>query len=220
MLNLSTKGWPFQKCSRGVWTMDPLLHNSWLMCQSEEVHEIYVRMQSSFCWWSPPPYRSSEKLWIHPPPTEEKVNHCFCTLNWRNVSHSNTGSMSDALFYVFILVVWEQNNHWLVIDLGGAAVLVNMWFIFPDIWDVCSAIIKHLHGTTEECRFFSLLHSFCALKHSMDLALHCVTNWNTGGKMMVWCQCFQTEDQRTVWTESRTGGWPNFWKFASVTSHI
>lgn len=32
------------------------------------------------------------------------------------------------------------------------------------------------HGTTEELRFFSLLHSFWALKHSTNLALHWVTN--------------------------------------------
>lgn len=34
-----------------------------------------------------------------------------------------------------------------------------------------------LHGTTEEFLFFSLLHSFWALKHSTYFALHCVTSW-------------------------------------------
>lgn len=41
---------------------------------------------------------------------------------------------------------------------------------------VLNILACYSHGTTEELRFFSLLQSFWALKHSTNLALHWVTS--------------------------------------------
>lgn len=38
-------------------------------------------------------------------------------------------------------------------------------------------------GSTEEVRFFSLLRSFCALKHSENLSLLRVTNCKASGEL-------------------------------------
>lgn len=65
--------------------------------------------------------------------------------------------------------------------LNAVAIHVQLDLVSPKPQLICECAlveqIRYSQGTTEELRFFSLLLSLWALKHSRKRVLHCVRSW-------------------------------------------
>lgn len=71
------------------------------------------------------------------------------------------------------------------------ASLTSTWFSnarFPPPVHAALKQIRYLQGTTEELRFFSLLLSLWALKHSTKRRLHWVRSWGEIGKDQIFVE--------------------------------
>ncbi len=75
--------------------------------------------------------------------------------------------LNGALCYT---IYWEYSK----IHIGNKAGLLILIYGFGRFSDSL--------GKTDEVRFFSLLQSFWALKHSVRWELHCVNNWRNNNK--------------------------------------